>query len=146
MGPLGAVCNTGFSRCAAYMGWTPIEVVHSAGGNWRAALVVALILAMFAILGWTVRSAARATYILGSSVVLGVFPQIPKLHFLQDVTHVALMIFFIASWRNLSVWLRACLAGNLQIKAHIIFILVVLVSVTFNFFLRGDVWLASILL
>lgn len=122
------------------MGWTLIEAVHSGGGNWRAVSVIVLLLAMFSILGWIARSAARATYMLGGSVALGVLPMIPKLHFLQDVTHIALMIFLIANWRNFHRWFGVCLAGDLQIKAHALFVLAALVSVMLNFVLRGDVW------
>jgi hypothetical protein len=81
-----------------------------------------LLFAMFSILGWIAQSAARATYMLGGSVALGLFPMIPKLHFLQDVTHMALMIFLIANWRNLHRWFGVCLAGDLQIKAHALFV------------------------
>jgi hypothetical protein len=122
------------------MGWTFIEAVHSGGGNWRAVSVIVLLLAMFSILGWMARSAAGATYMLGGSVALGLFPMLPKLHFLQDVTHIALLIFLIANWRNLHRRFGVSLAGDLQIKAHALFVLTALVSVMLNFLLRGDIW------
>jgi hypothetical protein len=100
----------------------------------------ALLLALCAFFVWAVQAPERATYLLGGSAALGVFPAIPKLSFLQDVTHVVLILFVVANWRNLSVRREIRMMADPRIKSYVVFLLAAVTSVVVNFLLRGDVW------
>ncbi|MCG9095344.1 O-antigen ligase family protein [Laribacter hongkongensis] len=121
-------------------GWSLTPTVGEGGGDDVAMVGYALLLALGALFVWAVQAPERATYLLGGSAALGVFPAIPKLPFLQDVTHVALILFLVANWRSL----RVCWNNRTQIDprlvAYLAFLLLAVVSVAVNFLQRGDVW------
>lgn len=89
---------------------------------------------------WTARNPHRASYFLGASVALGVLPEIPKLPFLRDVTHLALIVFVVAHWRGLEKSLRLRALADQRFRVYALFFFVASVSVWVNFLLRGDIW------
>lgn len=99
---------------------------------------------LFVVLGglfvWAAQAPERATYLLGGSAALGVFPAIPKLPFLQDVTHAALIVFLAANWRSLRDWRGIRTPVDLRVLGYLAFLSVAVVSVGVNFLQRGDVW------
>lgn len=99
---------------------------------------------LFVVLGglfvWAAQAPERATYLLGGSAALGVFPAIPKLPFLQDVTHAALIVFLTANWRSLRDWRGIRTPVDLRVLGYLAFLSVAVVSVGVNFLQGGDVW------
>jgi hypothetical protein len=77
---------------------------------------------------------------LGASVALGALPEISKLYFLKDVTHLALFVFVVAHWRSANVVQQSRLMADIRLKSCVLFLILAVVSVGLNFFLRGDVW------
>lgn len=100
----------------------------------------ALLLALGALFVWAVQAPERATYLLGGSAALGVFPAMPKLPFLQDVTHALLVLFLAANWRSLRAWRGIRGQLDARLTGYLVFLLVAVVSVVVNFLQRGDVW------
>lgn len=100
----------------------------------------ALLLVLGALFVWAVQAPERATYLLGGSAALGVFPAIPKLPFLQDVTHAVLILFLLANWRSLRAWRDNRTQVDPRLAAYLAFLLLAVVSVAVNFLQRGDVW------
>ncbi len=49
---------------------------------------------------WVVASPSRAAYFLGVSPALGVFPELPHLLFLREVTHLMVLVEVVALWRT----------------------------------------------
>jgi hypothetical protein len=121
-------------------GWSLTPTFGEGGGDGVAMVGYALLLAVGALFVWAVQAPERATYLLGGSAVLGVFPAIPKLPFLQDVTHAVLILFLVANWRSLRVWRDNHTQVDPRLAAYFAFLLFAVVSVAVNFLQRGDVW------
>jgi len=121
-------------------GWSLTSELGDGNSSWLAAVGFALLLAMCALFTWAVQTPNRAAYLLGGSAALGVFPSIPKLPFLPDVTHTALILFFIANRRCWSAWKEIPKFIDIRIKSYTVFLFIAVVSVAINFAIRGDVW------
>lgn len=123
------------------MGWSLTSIAEDkAELGWVTIVGYALLFILCISFIWVIQAPERATYLLGSSAALGVFPKIPGLPFLQDVTHVALALFVIANWRNLHPWMEIRTPTDLRLKAFLTFLFISTASVIINFMLRGDVW------
>jgi hypothetical protein len=120
------------------MGWSlTVGEGISGGVTWVA---YALLLVLCALFIWAVQAPERATYLLGGSAAFGVFPAVPKLPFLQDVTHVMLILFLVSNWRYLRLWREIWTPVDPRLAGYLVFLLVAVVSVAVNFLQRGDVW------
>lgn len=124
------------------VGWTVIPHVNGAISlyPWLALLGNTLLMILFALVIWMARNSERANYFLGGSAALGVFPSIPKLHFVQDVTHLALMVFIVANWRVLYAWRNIYALSDSRLKIFMGFLLIALGSVISNYLWLGNVW------
>jgi len=121
-------------------GWSLTSTVGEGVFGGVALVGYVLLLALGALFVWAVQAPERATYLLGGSAALGVFPAIPKLPFLQDVTHALLVLFVVANWRSLRAWREIRMQLDARLVSCLVFLLVAVVSVVVNFLQRGDVW------
>lgn len=121
-------------------GWSLTSTVGEGVFGGVALVGYALLLALGTLFVWAVHAPERATYLLGGSAALGVFPAIPKLPFLQDVTHAVLILFLVANWRSLRVWRDIRTPVDPRLMGYLMFLSVAVVSVAVNFLQRGDVW------
>jgi hypothetical protein len=122
------------------MGWSMTSPTSTEGSAWIASVGYVLLTILFLVMIWIAQSSARATYWLGASAALGVFPSMPKLPFLQDVTHVALILFVAANWRNLKAMRFVNAIGDSRLKSYMVYLLVAGSSVVFNFLSLGNIW------
>lgn len=122
------------------MGWSLTSTVGEGVSGGVALVGCALLSALGALFVWAVQAPGRATYLLGGSAALGVFPAIPKLPFLQDLTHVMLLLFVVANWRSLRALRKIHTPVDLRLAAYLAFLLIAALSVAVNFLQRGDVW------
>lgn len=122
------------------IGWSFSSVVDDPVPEWVAPSGYVLLFALCGLLLYAVRTPERSTYLLGASAALGVFPQIPKLSFFQDITHVALLLFLIAHWKTLLFRCNVRQMSDPRIKWYRVFFVICTLSVIANFLQRGDVW------
>lgn len=128
---LGALGSYGWSFNASANWETPV---------WMTVLAYGSLLMIGALSVSTAWNPHRASYFLGASVALGAFPEIPKLSFLKDVTHLALIVFVVAHWRGLEMSFRLRSLADQRLRCYALFFFVASVSVGANFLLRGDIW------
>lgn len=121
-------------------GWSLTSTVGEGVFGGVALVGYALLLALGALFVWAVQVPARATYLLGGSAALGVFPAMPKLPFLQDVTHALLVLFLAANWRSLRAWQGIRTQLDARLTSYLVFLLVAVASVVVNFLQRGNAW------
>ena len=122
------------------VGWSLTSTVGKGVFDVNTLIGCTLFLALCAVFVWALQSPERLSYLLGASAALGVFPTMPKLPFLQDVTHVLLVLFIAANWRSFRTWRGICKPFDSRLVSLFVFLLTAVVSVIFNFLQRGDIW------
>lgn len=88
-------------------------------------------------LTWMVVVPSRTAYFFGASPALGMFPSLPHLPFLQEVTHLMVFVAIASMWRT-----RPLISGRLDSRLWIYFVFVgiAVASVMVNFALHGSLW------
>lgn len=122
------------------MGWSLTSAVGEGVFGGLALVGYVLLLVLCAFFVWAVQVPERATYFLGSSAALGVFPAMPKLMFLQDFTHVMLILFLVVNSRCLCVWQDIRTSIDPRLTCYLVFFFIAIASVVVNFLQRGDAW------
>ena len=89
---------------------------------------------------WVVASPSRATYFLGASPALGMFPELPHLPFLREVTHLMVFVAVLALWRARTNVATTSWRSDKRLLFYSSFLAVAATSVVINYALYSSNW------
>lgn len=89
---------------------------------------------------WMLASPARATYFLGASPALGMFPDLPHLPFLREVTHLMVFVAVLALWRARGKVAAMSWRSDKRLLFYSCFWAVAATGVVLNYALYGSLW------
>lgn len=88
---------------------------------------------------WIAQSSGRASYFLGASPALGVFPSLSHVPFLQEFTHLMLLTAAVAYWRERQHRITPP-AWTAPVLLYAVFAFLSIASVLLNYFMHESVW------
>lgn len=86
---------------------------------------------------WIVVVPSRTAYFFGASPALGMFPSVPHLPFLQEVTHLMVFVAIASLWRALPPSFRRL---DSRLWIYFAFVAIAVASVIVNFAIHGSLW------
>lgn len=102
-------------------------------------LVISLVIAIGMPTLWIIQSPGRASYFLGASPALGIFPSLPHVPFLHEFTHLLLITAAVAYWRGRQHRLMPATLTT-PVLLYVVFAVLSIASVLFNYSMHQSIW------